>query len=84
MHGVQLYEWLTKSDDREVWLQTEFDDTKSCYQFIIIITNTEKQTGAIWKTAFKCNYSFMVNTISEKIYMKKALKNGFKVVLKLL
>ena len=27
-----------------VWLQTEQDDTKSCYQFIIIITISEKKT----------------------------------------
>ena len=32
--------WICQS---RVWLQTEQDDTKSCYQFIIIITISEKK-----------------------------------------
>ena len=27
------YQWLTKSGDREVLLQIELDDTRSCYNF---------------------------------------------------
>ena len=49
--GLQSYEWLTKSDDHEagvrfvnheyIWLQSEFDDTKSRYQLIITVTISE-------------------------------------------
>ena len=37
IHVCNEYEWLTKSVDR-VWLQTELDDTKFCYQLIITLT----------------------------------------------
>ena len=40
-----------------VWLQTELDDTMSCYQLIITITISEKQKGLIGKKTFNRNIS---------------------------
>ena len=84
--GLQWYEWLTKSDDREagVWFVNHelitdgIGGHESCYQLIMIITISKKQKSAIWKIAFNYNFSFMVSTISEKINEEKSFKNGFK------
>ena len=60
-----------------VWLQTELDDTKSCYQLIIIITIFEKQKSLIWKMAFDSNFKYMISKICKNKYGEK-LWNSIK------
>ena len=63
--GLESYEWLTKSNDREAGVRfvnyeydcKQVDDKRSCYQLITTMTKFEKETRHWFYT-----FSFKINT----------------------